>query len=1061
MTIKDDMLIQKESVKIALKSAGFLTESGKYVEGLIDADGARNDYELILRHRLVRDEDQEATIDFIYETPSTLNGGPGHPCIYFKIVDDRSAKQIQLIRKRVWNSGRAPILWFITPSEVRIYDAFARPKEGDTKESHILDVLKITSDGLERVELFRRELFDTGKFWESGKGQQIDRNQRVDESLLDDLWDTERILTKDFLTEDKRGIPVDIAHALIGRSIFMAYLWDRKIITSDFLNARFEHRDIKNLLMDKTQLYKFFRWLRSTFNGDLFPMNENEENSVNDIHLKIVREFFDGTAMSSIKIVDNKTIGQKRLWPYNFDIIPIELISSIYEMFAHSKDPIDARAKSIHYTKLHLVELVTSLAMMDLPDDARVLDPACGSGVFLVDVFRRLVWRKRSKLGRPLHHDEICHILLTQIYGVDIEKGAIELTAFSLYLALLELDESFTGPEDIKFPKLIYQRNGGVINPTLYTQDIANTSHDFNRNVPFAGRKFDLIIGNLPWTGLKEETAPRDPENLQSGRQWLLEYCQERKIPHLNPDQGIMCRVKDFANSDTIIAFIVSSRIFYQFGRGHKFWLSSFLEDNSIYMAINLTDIVGEKILFGGKNDNGGGDPKMPGSVIFYKPHPPDNDSFVTYICPKWYPSIKKRGEILIHPPDIQKISLILLRDNPHLWKIAFLGSQRDFELIKKLIHNPSLKEFLNKIGITDNKYGRGYFLGNKSKNSTKYIDYPNLEENEDYKYYIDSKKLPKFQYETLEAPRKEEIYKAPLLIVRRSLNDGETRVAFTPENTVYSSTYMGISFDGVDERYAHRINAVFNSKFILYLAFMLSRAFGWYRKLIEPSDWRELPLPESIPDLDDKRWDEVLTLENKLCKSYESASSSEIKNWENSLFKSICNLYELNEVERIIVDDTFNYTIDLFLNRRLNGYKGGIKPPKLAQKIKYAERVCNLLNSILKFEGKKLIYTVYDIEEDSPLSVVEFKQVPQKTSNQDNSTKKIEGIKELLIKISKNLKSQISERIYVLGHLRIYEGENLYIIKPSEGRFWSESAALNDGDAIIREHMEAVDEAL
>ncbi len=1058
-----DMLTLKESVKIALKSAGFLTESGNFVEGLVDAAGARNDYELILRHRLIRDKNQEeTTIDLIYETPATLTGRSGHPCIYFKIVDDISAQQIKQIRKRVWNSGRAPILWFITPSEVRIYDAFARPEEGDTEKSHILDVLKITSDGLEGVELFRRELFDTGKFWESGKGQQIDRNQRVDESLLDDLWDTERILTKDFLTEDKRGIPVRIAHALIGRSIFMAYLWDRKIITSEFLKARFENSDMKNLLTDKTQLYKFFRWLRSTFNGDLFPINENEEHLVDDIHLKILHEFFDGTDMSSIEIDGNTINRQKRLWPYNFDIIPIELISSIYEMFAHSKDPIDARAKSIHYTKLNLVELVTSLAMSNLPDDARVLDPACGSGVFLVDVFRRLVWKKRFNLGRPLDRNEICHILLTQIYGVDIERGAIELTAFSLYLALLELDESFTNPEEIKFPKLIYYpRCEEDYYPTLYNQDIANTSHDFNRNEPFAERKFDLIIGNLPWTGLKEETAPRDPENLQSGRQWLLEYCQEKKIPHLNPDQGIMCRVKDFANSDTIIAFIVSSRIFYQLGRGDKFWLSSFLEDNSIYMAINLSDIVGEKILFGGKNDKGGGDPKMPGSVIFYNPRPPSNDSYVTYICPKWYPSIKKRGEITIHPPDIQNISLNLLRDNPHLWKIAFLGSQRDFELINKLIHNPTLKEILNKIGITDNKYGRGYFLGNKSKNSTKYIGYPNLEANKDYKYYIDSKKLPKFQYETLEAPREEEIYKAPLLIVRRGLKYGETRGVFTLEDTVYSSTYMGISFKGVDERYAHRINAILNSRFVLYIVFMLSRELGWYRKLIEPSDWREIPLPKSILNLEDEKWNDVIILENKLCKSYESASSSEIKNWENSLFKSICNLYGLNEVERIIVDDMIDYTIDLFLNRRLKGHKMGIRPPKLAQKIKYAERLCNLLNSILEFEGKNLIYMVYDIKEDSPLSVIEVKQVPQKTSNQGNSITRIEGLEELLIKISKSLKNQISERIYVLGHLRIYEGEHLYIIKPSERRFWSESAALNDGDVIIREHMEAVDGAL
>jgi hypothetical protein len=142
---------------------------------------------------------------------------------------------------------------------VRIYDAFARPEETDTEKTHILDILTITSEGLKGVENFMRELFDTGKFWESDIGKNVNPNQRVEKALLDDLWDTEKILTR-----DKGGLPVHIAvhiaHAILGRSIFMAYLWDRKIITSEFLKAEFGHSDMGDLLTDKKQLYNFFRW---------------------------------------------------------------------------------------------------------------------------------------------------------------------------------------------------------------------------------------------------------------------------------------------------------------------------------------------------------------------------------------------------------------------------------------------------------------------------------------------------------------------------------------------------------------------------------------------------------------------------------------------------------------------------------------------------------------------------------------------------------------------------------------------------------------------------------
>jgi len=856
----------------------------------------------------------------------------------------------------------------------------------------------------------------------------------------------------------------------------MAYLWDRKIITSEFLEPKFGHSDMKGLLTDKNQLYKFFRWLRSMFNGDLFPIDEDEESRVENIHLEIIRAFFDGAVMESSEIdYDNdKTSFQKRLWPYSFNIIPIELISSIYEMFAHSNDPIDARAKSIHYTKLHLVELVQSIAMLDLPDDARILDPACGSGVFLVDAFRRLVWEKKVSLERELTHDDILDILLNQIYGVDVEPGAVEVTAFSLYLALLELDENFNNPEVIKFPKLIYHPEWKEnYYPTLYIQDVCNSEHVFNRNEPFGTTKFDLIVGNLPWTELKENTAPRDPDNPASGRRWILEYCKKEGIPHWNPDQAIMKRVRDFARKDTIIAFIVSSRIFYQLGKKKlekknekvELWLNSLLKDNNIYMVINLTDMANEKILFGGKHTGRRSKPPvMPGSVIFYNPQPPEENSTVRYICPKWFPAINKREAIIIHSPDIQAISISLLRKYPYLWKIAFRGSQRDFELIKRLTKDPflSLEEVLHAIGINHEKYGRGYQKGKRDQKDAKmYKNWPNLEHGENIKYFLNSNKdLPKFQYDTLQWPRKENIFRGPLLIVRRSLKDGETRVVFTRTDTIYSVMYVGFSFKGVDERYAHRLNAIFNSKFALYLAFMLSRELGWFKRIIEDSDWLKMPLPKSIFDLNDNRWDEVIAIENKLCKSWQSASSSEIKALEDSLFKSVCDLYELNEEERIIVEDMINYTIDHFLNRKKNIQLRSIRYPTLDRLQKYANRLCKQLNGLLALEGKKLIYYLYELENKSPLTFVEFRQTSQR-AKQTNEPKKVRGIEEALINLSGNLKKEIFGGVYAWGHLRVYEGERLYIIKPSEERFWSESSALNDADEIIREHMESQDGVL
>ena len=109
----------------------------------------------------------------------------------------------------------------------------------------------------------------------------------------------------------------------------------------------------------------------------------------------------------------NLRSGQKTFdfWQYDFEVIPIELISSIYERFIYADNQATAKARGTHYTPVNLVDLVFSQVFDDhlfakkLPSDAKILDLACGSGVFLVDAFRRLVARRIAggeKLTRTL-----------------------------------------------------------------------------------------------------------------------------------------------------------------------------------------------------------------------------------------------------------------------------------------------------------------------------------------------------------------------------------------------------------------------------------------------------------------------------------------------------------------------------------------------------------------------------------------------------------------------------------------------------------------------------------
>ena len=140
--------------------------------------------------------------------------------------------------------------------------------------------------------------------------------------------------------------------------------------------------------------------------------------------------------------------------PGNESPIPVDLVSSIYQQFARSSAEKKARVQGLHYTPVELVHLTLDPVFEDLPATARVIDPTCGSGAFLVEAFRRLIWKRcgDEQASRAVVRDILYH----QLFGIDINPSALGIAAFSLYLAALEFDEEpITDITELKFDRLI------------------------------------------------------------------------------------------------------------------------------------------------------------------------------------------------------------------------------------------------------------------------------------------------------------------------------------------------------------------------------------------------------------------------------------------------------------------------------------------------------------------------------------------------------------------------------------------------------------------------------
>ena len=201
-------------------------------------------------------------------------------------------------------------------------------------------------------------------------------------------------------------------------------------------------------------------------------------------------------------------------------MVPLEFISSIYEEFV--------TAKGAHYTPGYLVDFMLDEVLPWGSDqwDLKILDPACGSGIFLVKAYQRLIqrWKNAHPDQKPAA-DDLRRILQRNLFGVDIDPHAVRVASFSLYLTMCDELDPKSYLNSTKFPPL---RDQTLICADFFREDVPgfSTAKD--------AETYNLVVGNAPWgKGTATELAQtwaRNPSPLMADpEQGLSERCFWRK----------------------------------------------------------------------------------------------------------------------------------------------------------------------------------------------------------------------------------------------------------------------------------------------------------------------------------------------------------------------------------------------------------------------------------------------------------------------------------------------------------------------------------------------------
>jgi hypothetical protein len=935
------------------------------------------------------------------------------PLVYFKDCSSHGVDSVELAKfhKNAWNDSRVPLLIVLGPREVRIYDACAKPfirdaavsSEDDTRLILALELAnKSLSDA--RLAPFCRQHVESGATWKEYPARFLNE-WRCDRTLLGNL----RVVS-DQLQEG--GLAQEIVHELLPRVILLLYLEHRQVLDKRFYSQfRSGSSKLVDVLNDHTATYRLFDTLAAHFNGDLLPVTSTERRHVKVAHLRLLSRLLGGT--------ENLDTGQMALWQlYDFNVIPTELISSIYELFLRSED--GAEAEGLHYTPPALVEMLLNEVMPwpDRPPAAdwkppRVVDPACGSGIFLIEAYRRIIESLKAQQGLDrLPVDLLRDVLSNCIFGVDEVHAAVKVAAFSLYLAMLDYVQPKAIWQHVRFPKLTSAEDGH--SPNLLASDAFEAQELLKRG------PFDLVVGNPPWKR-NYVSAPAQA------------YCEGRNLPIAREiAHAFLWLAADLAGQTGRVAMFATSKwLFNREGPDRRF-REAFFARNQVETIINFSAL--RRSLFPSAVG--------PASAVVYSHRsesPPRNTPNDILYCA---PQARRAGPIasaLLVDAAEWKFVPDDLAAAPAVWKVLTWASWRDYRLFRKLRSNEeTIARFIEARAGWSVANGFQPFDPKRNRAATAtFMDrelerMPYLPADAITRHFVAKSAIhPSFGKDvTFRRAGHRAAYAASKIVVKEGQAGGRFCAAFVEDLCTFRATVTGIAAPKGDIRELKALTVFLNSSLASYFTFFNSTSWGVERERVSSNEWLGLP---SVILHDD---DTVVKLCELFDQIVESRNSAAVRKLEAKADVAVFQSLGLSATERTLVTD--------FVDVALPIIQRGSRPVRQASEVSMRAYLDACARQLSRLVPKVRATAWIGV---SPLLVAEFRSSREGICEVRHGD---EAVHEQLEQLDRFLIRQESESVFLRRHARISMGDAVYIVKPTDADLWTASAGLSDADEIL-----------
>lgn len=934
-------------------------------------------------------------VDFVYF--KRFPDRPSVPQVYIFDYTSKSGikeKSLVELHRQLYSSGRVPMFFVFTKKDVIVFNCYEKPAKGRELVYNPLTTISLASTISnelfsrkdEEFDIFSAKSLDNGSFWENSKySDRFKSSNGAYESLLSELKQSlDHIIAQKIL-------PPKFARKIIVIAILVKYLEEReddqgnKVFPSGFFsNFSNNASGFSDVLREKGAFGNLLDYLASHFNGGIFKLSKEEQEVVSANDLTKFAQFLDGNVKGM----------QFVFWRlYSFNDLPVELISNIYEEFL-------GKTPGVVYTPPYLVNFLLDevMPLSDTKTDFKVLDPACGSGVFLVGAYRRLIyrWRLKNDWSRP-DLDTLKNLLLHNIYGVELKSEAVDLTVFSLALALCDALTPLQIWQDLKFDDL---RQQNILEKNFFAALNENLLSD----------DFDLIIGNPPFESKLDEEARIVEGKFKKER---LQNITLKDIAEVSlPDNQLALLFLETSVSlckeNGMLCMIQPSGPFLYNSSSHLFREVLFRKYH-IPQVIDFTHI--SRILFGKKGDHA--------TAAVFIQNTPSKESDVLHVTVRRTKPHKEKLYFDLESYDFHHIPFNQVLANPFVWKCNFIGGARYNEVLQRFVGVPTISQYLKNKSQNGWSVSEGFTSATKNdKRSLEKLrkegskeEFLKLKQSLEDSFLSSLSFLPTTALTTkgidtdkiktnlptnlFHSKGNPDVYKGPHLLIKELIVNERFPLALVEKNLAFQRRIVGIHAPHGDlsklRKLYQRLAETPIYPFLIALKsgqYLVNKSSAIYKK-----DLMDLPYPKKDKDL------------------------------------------EVNPIEEILISDFSNYWLDF----RRKGEKS-----KIATADANSQDLEAFGQLFIRILGK--VYK--NLHGYSPIVLRSYVCYPfyfgEKPSIEISDLEQFESYLSNLLQRNQNINLRITKII------RLYEGNIIYLIKPKKLRFWLKSVALRDADEVF-----------